>query len=402
MSRWLGRLACLAAGLLVALLAGEGIARVGGIGNVTMSRGGLLAFHPEAGWMCQPGCDTRYEMLGNFNVRVLCNSRGLRDRERSLAKPPGMQRLVALGDSFMWGYGVENEQMFTSRLEGLLEHTEVLNFGVNGYSTVQELVRLETDGLAYAPDTAVLSFCWNDLDSNLDDKEGGRPAVELGSDGEVRIVNRPVREAWKSGTKQWLRHNSRLVAALDYVTALQRMRRRMQATADAGAMRPDSAEAERQDTEVRESEFTLLDLFGPPTSEVDRAWLVFQSLIGRIRDRMNESGGKVLVVFVAIREARSEEAFRAALVARYENSDRPLDLDWDRPAQRLRGICDELGIPFLDLNPVFRAYDRPDELFLPTNGHWSAAGHALAAEAVADKLSASGLAVRRQPGTTSH
>ncbi len=402
MRRWVARSSCVAVSLAAGLLIGEGVVRAAGLGNATLTRGSLHAFHAEAGWMGLPGCDTHYELPGVFDVRVLCNSAGLRDRERSLAKPAGSRRVAVLGDSFMWGYGVENGEMFSSRLEHLLADTEVLNFGANGYSTVQELVRLEADALAYAPDVAIVSFCSNDLGDNLDDKEGGRPAATLGDDGEVRIVNRPVRTAWKSGAKQWLRHNSRLFAAVEYETEAVRLRHKMQARADASASdRPRPGETRATDDEQAEPEFTLLDLFGRPSSEIDRAWRVERELLAAIRDRMAKRGGRLLVVFVAMKEARSEQAFRKTVVAPFERPDLTLDVDRDRPGRRLAAICDELGVPFLDLNPVFRSHEQPDVLFLRRNAHWSAAGHALAAQAVARRLAECELAVPRQPGAIS-
>src|SRR5262245_30566719 len=139
--RLLGRLGLLLGGTLLALAIGEVVVRALGRGDVTFERGRFHTFDPDAGWICQPELDLRYELPGSFDLRVRCNSRGLRDIEHSFEKAPGRLRIVCVGDSFMWGYGVEDDETFPSCLARSLANTETINLGVSGYSTVQEYVR---------------------------------------------------------------------------------------------------------------------------------------------------------------------------------------------------------------------------------------------------------------------
>ena len=154
-------------------------------------------------------------------MRVRFNSRGLRDTEHDHPKPPNTQRVVVLGDSFVWGWGVEMEEMFSKQLErqlgdGSASRWETINLGVSGYSTVQELVRLEVEGLRYAPDWVVLVFCHNDLEDNFDDKDGARPMVRVNPDETMAIVNRPVRRRFRSRIVQWFGRHSRLFGVVTY------------------------------------------------------------------------------------------------------------------------------------------------------------------------------------------
>ena len=48
-----------------------------------------------------------------FGEPLSINSQGLRDREYSIEKPNGKQRMLILGDSYAWGYGVRNNQIFS-------------------------------------------------------------------------------------------------------------------------------------------------------------------------------------------------------------------------------------------------------------------------------------------------
>jgi hypothetical protein len=100
------------------------------------------------------------------------NSKGMRDhREFDYAKPTGTLRVLALGDSHTQGYEVRQELTFSSVLERYLAshavRAEVLNAGVSGFSTAEELAYLENEGYKYQPDVVVLAFYANDFEDNL-------------------------------------------------------------------------------------------------------------------------------------------------------------------------------------------------------------------------------------------
>src|SRR5262249_44912878 len=86
-------------------------------------------------------------------------------------KPPGVQRIVVLGDSFAIGYEVDVEQTFAMVLERELQHknlkVEVLNAGVSGNSTAEEDLYLEREVIKYQPDVVVTSFYDNDFLDNI-------------------------------------------------------------------------------------------------------------------------------------------------------------------------------------------------------------------------------------------
>ena len=99
-----------------------------------------------------------------FGKQLTINSKGLRDKERPYAKPPDVKRILVLGDSFAWGYGVADDEIFTSVLENLLARRsgpkwEVINTGVSGWSTDQQYLFLRDEGLKYEPDIVLLAFC---------------------------------------------------------------------------------------------------------------------------------------------------------------------------------------------------------------------------------------------------
>jgi hypothetical protein len=104
--------------------------------------------------------------------RFVTNSRGFRStREYAHAKPAGTLRVLSLGDSHTQGYEVRQDLTYSSVLERYLNHrgirAEVINTGVSGFSTAEELAFLENEGVLYQPDVVVLAFFANDYDDNL-------------------------------------------------------------------------------------------------------------------------------------------------------------------------------------------------------------------------------------------
>ncbi len=100
---------------------------------------------------------------------VSINSHGLRDREYSLAKPRDVYRIVMLGDSTTFGWGVPVEQTVAKILERQLNASahhdrrfEVLNAGVGNYGTVQEFNHYLTYDRAFSPDLVILEYFIND------------------------------------------------------------------------------------------------------------------------------------------------------------------------------------------------------------------------------------------------
>lgn len=97
-----------------------------------------------------------------FGQELTTNSKNLRDKEYPFEKPAGWKRILVLGDSFVWGYGVANHDNFTEVMESNYARNqiqfEVINTGVSGWGTDQEYLYFADEGIKYSPDIVVLAF----------------------------------------------------------------------------------------------------------------------------------------------------------------------------------------------------------------------------------------------------
>lgn len=116
---------------------------------------------------------------GHNDTAYIINSGGFRDREFSKKKDPDTFRIVVLGDSIVWGHGLLLEQSFAKQLETMLNENfnrtfEVLNFGVSGYSTQQEVEFYRVKASQYDPDLVIVGYCLNDYLESSSEKQAFR------------------------------------------------------------------------------------------------------------------------------------------------------------------------------------------------------------------------------------
>jgi lysophospholipase L1-like esterase len=115
-----------------------------------------------------------------MGVDVKTNSHGFRDFEYPFEKAPGTYRIMMLGDSTTFGWGVRQEDTASKFLERKLNlhlppgynKVEVINTGVGNYDTVQEVTTYETLGKEFHPDLVVLVFFINDPEPVPVEKKG--------------------------------------------------------------------------------------------------------------------------------------------------------------------------------------------------------------------------------------
>jgi lysophospholipase L1-like esterase len=128
--------------------------RIAGFGNLEVYQPDPLVY-----WKLKANQDC-YTKVGRKPVHI--NSRGTRGPEFEIPKPPGIIRILCLGDSRTFGWGVREEDSYSGVLEKTLSErtgkkVEVINAGVNAWSFPQMKVYFEKEALQFNPDFVVLA-----------------------------------------------------------------------------------------------------------------------------------------------------------------------------------------------------------------------------------------------------
>jgi lysophospholipase L1-like esterase len=281
---------------------------------------------------------------------ITVNSQGIRGPEVASPKPQGRFRIVIIGDSLTLGWGVDDDQTFSARLDRLLRDRhpdgdlDVLNLGVSGYSTRQEVELLTRSVSRLEPNLVLVGFYSNDVPDALDDDEssatsGTRIAARNPRAGQVMHIN-PTPSGW------WDRQLRKSRAIYVAGRAFNRLR----GAGDWGRSR-----------------FTMeLDLLaGKKSPQLERAWDRVGTQLERLRSLAVAKQFSVGIVVLPCREQ---------VMGQYSNSYQ----------NRVRAMAAPRGFHVIDPLPLM-SHNRTmaQALFIPYDrNHPSAAGHAFIAQAI--------------------
>lgn len=350
-----------------------------------------------------------YRREGRNYVRI--NSDGLRDREHAKSKPPGTLRIAVIGDSYAEALQVPMENAFWAVLEQELvqcgkfsgQQVEVINFGVSGYGTAQELLTLRTKVWDYSPDIVLLAVCTgNDItDNSRSLKKANIPYFVYRNENLVldnsfqdsrtfRLQNSALTRAG-----MWLRDRLRFVQAIHEAqlvikTYIAQRRARSDASATAAPTNtaPDKAAANKPDA-ARSEELGLDNLiYSEPIDPAwTDAWRVTESLITTMNDEVKSRGAQFLVVTLS-----NGIQVHPFAQARRDFMQRVGATDLFYPDERIRALGERKGFAVLSLAPALQSYAEQHKVFLHGfgenigNGHWNTTGHAIAGHLIAEKV----------------
>ena len=337
------RFTLIASGLLVGVFLAEGLARLffPQLAPRTARITKFWKYDPDLGWSNSPRAIGDFETFG-IHAFVTINSKGFRGPEIEYARDQKRQRVMVLGDSYVWGYGVKDDEVFTELLRKTMPDVEIVNVGVSGYSTDQELLLYRNECYRYKPDLVIIVVTENDILGNLLTEQYviyGKPAFHL-KDGELTLINQPVAKTplWKRAFAHFAMRSFVLTAANRYLYS-----RDISGIEASAAQKKDGA-AYSGASPTASGNF-------PRTQGEEITARLLVELRREISARQGD--GKLLVVF-------TEEMTGSREFAQYLT---PID------------------IPCLDLEDYIGADDR--SLHLPNDFHWNAEGHKRVADIMA-------------------
>ena len=277
------------------------------------------------------------------------NALGFRGAEVTVPKPHGRFRVVVIGDSLTLGWGVADDETYAARLERLLHERfpnrdlDVVNLGVGGYDTRQEVTLLSRNVSRLEPDLVLVGFYSNDVPDTLDDEGsstgGGAIIVPANPRPGQQLHMNPTPTGW------WDRQLRKSRAIYIAGRAFNRLR-----GAGEWGMRRFAMEID------------LLE--GKDSAKLDHAWNTVGFQFGRLRSLADAQMFAVGVVVLPCREQ---------VMGQYPHA---------KYQSRVRDIVAPLGFQVIDPLPLMTENRKP-ELFIPYDrNHPSVEGHALIARAI--------------------
>lgn len=299
---------------------------------------GMYLADDEAGYVLAPNFEGAIERA-EFLTTVTVNNAGLRG-PRLDARQASVYRILVLGDSFAFGFGIEDDATFPVGLERCLNDSgrgkyEVLNAGIPGYGTVDQLNFLMSRGAGLAPDLVILQFLSsNDLDENR------YPATEWADVEEGWLVSRNYDPAtmlplWKR-VEYWVKGNFHSVQFI---------------SARVGYLL------------LKSSLFPELERAFWGERFADEEEQLFEEALIGIKQHTREIGAELLFLYATAQGpvvAREEPTLGSeALVSR---------------------VASEHGIDWVNSFRLMRASEDRMNFYYPADGHWNPAGHRFVSE----------------------
>ena len=395
------------ASLLISIVVTEGFLRLSFYHSLVLptkySWTSLKEPHRERGWSLLPNRSTFFETR-DYAVHERTNSKGLRDVEHSYIPDPEVFRIIVLGDSYMEAYQVEFEESLPCLLQQNLAHqnVEVINFGISGYGTTQELIYLKEEGLKYKPDLVVLAFApQNDLRNNSRELEAllwgeetiktfGRPFAKIDRSTEKLVYVKPDFER----SKRWVVQQR---ATMRKLARQRSMRDRLIISKlFVDNLRPLlNRKYEKLQWDPNIFLGSYLETFDPESGSGDisikqyeskwnDAWKVGERLILEMNNLAKNNGAEFVLMMVAEVWQADQRVF-GKLKKQYPR----LEFDMTKPNRRILDFCRTNKIRVLDLVPSFREVISSNEQLLfhqIEDFHWNAAGHHVATDSLVQYL----------------
>lgn len=355
------------------------------------------------GYTLRPGMEGWYRKEGDSYVRI--NSDGLRDREHSKNKPLDTIRIAVLGDSYPEALQVTQEQAFWAVMEKQLQDcgsfggkkVEVLNFGVSGYGTAQELITLRKQVWQYSPNIVLLAVTTNNdiSDNSLALKKTGEVPYFVYRDGALVLDDSfrtsrafRLRQSFLNRFGRWLKDHSRVVQALNeghhgLKILLGSWRDRLKKSPPPPAQTQPAAGIPRTEEPGIDNQIYL----EPINQAWSDAWNVTAGIVKAMAAEVKNHGASFVVVTLSNPpQVFPNEDFRREFLKRIGAG------DIFYPDNRIKALSEQAVIPVINLAPDLQKYADQRNAFLHGvganigNGHWNALGHRVAGELLAGKL----------------
>ena len=344
------------------------------------------------GYTLRPNTEGPFTDEGGAYIKI--NDKGLRSAPVEYNTPVDTIRIALIGDSFAEALQVEIQDAFWSVLENKLNQcytgnhkVEIINFGVGGYGTAQELLMLKHYVDKFSPDLVLLAyFAGNDIRNNLKalEKDDARPYYNL-------VNNELVLDDSFLNSSSYLAKQSGLgkIANSYYndfrlLELMGRLRKYLKKTSQ---QQSRDVAAEQNNTHWESGLSSEIYMDNPP-QPWPQAWNLTEMLLIAIRDEAHRIGSELIIIAIpdsiqAHPDANLRESFKAHL---------GID-DLNHPEKRLQSLAKRENFTTVPLAEPMRAQAEAQQIYYYGfenarlgSGHWNSAGHQFAGNHVANML----------------
>ncbi|MEP7176832.1 MAG: SGNH/GDSL hydrolase family protein [Gemmatimonadales bacterium] len=320
--------------------------------------------------------------------RIEINGDGMRGPDIALKHPPGTFRIALLGDSFIEAFEVPFEQTVGEVLQRRLSTirgapVEVLNFGVGGYGTAQELLTLQHEVWKYAPDLILLAVTTgNDISNNYRPLDGGdyRPYY-VPVDGRLVLDRSFTKSKAYRSRAVWTKRLLGLVQESRLVQLVNRVRhsgRKTERQRDNAGAIPGEEVGLRDEVQLP-----------PTTPEWQAAWRVTEGILLLMRDECRSRRTPFAIVTLTRGIQVNPDPGKKAEFLRQLGAK-----DLYYPERRLNTFGERMGLPTFNLAPPMAKEAEQRRIYFHGSGdglgtgHWNERGHRAAGELIAPWLAA--------------
>ena len=291
----------------------------------------------------------------NISMYVEVNADGLLGKPYSIKRIPGIKRVAVLGDSFTSGEAVTPDKKFTGQWESKLakifgDDVEVINFGVGGTGTWQQLQRFHVKAKKYSPDLTVLIFLWgNDIDNNIDQfKSGSRnPLLD---DYQIGLKENILTK--RKNFNKWLWNNSALYQfthdRYKHVEIFLKSFFR-----PAHMKRP---ELPNNQSKLIKKPWDSVSMYDDVYHFNSEGWELTKKLILKLQEEVSSNGSLFAVIQIA---GLSRKQVDYSIL----------------PTKEFNEFLANHGIDSFDVFEYFGNWDASNPNFIPNDGHFSETGH---------------------------
>ncbi|MEM8641923.1 MAG: SGNH/GDSL hydrolase family protein [Cyanobacteria bacterium P01_G01_bin.54] len=400
-------------GFLFALIVSELALRIVGFSQPILHQPEQLR-----GYAGRPNAAGVYSREGRAFVRM--NRDGLRDYNHTIEKPPNTLRIAVLGDSYSEALQVTIDKTYWSVLQEELNEdcaslsqqgyqAEIVNFGVSGYGTAQQLLTLQNHVWRYDPDIVLLAFLpTNDIHDNSKDvgytyrarlynvpyfvyNEDGE--LVLDGDGKIeegKALRLRIHALWPTKLAIHTINNSRILQLL-YVFRL-RLSSYLASVFKPQQVAEDNSQAVQRPVGLPDEvdlEYPA-PVYSPPASpDWVEAWQITEDLLAQaIQDTHDNDAQFFLTVLTNPEAVNPDLSIREGVLKSYQAE------NFDYPGDRLESFAKKQDVDgFISLQKPFQAHTVKNPLCLhgfkngvECSGHWNEMGHRLAGELVATEM----------------